>query len=154
MTGLAADRLFADDYGASAEYGKEMHAKYEKIEWIPEAEVKDSFDRVFVKPDGFSELWRERSYEIFADGSWESGQFDRVVFTGEVADRKAVILDFKTNAMRQGEDVSAYEDRLLETYAPQMAAYRRAVHMLTGLPLADVSAKLLLTRTRSIVDVY
>ncbi|MBR3923241.1 MAG: hypothetical protein IKJ45_09010, partial [Kiritimatiellae bacterium] len=154
MSGLAADRLFADDYGAGAEYGKEMHAKYEKIEWIPEDEAKDPFDRAFVKPDGFSELWRERSYEIFADGSWESGQFDRVVFTGEGADRKAVILDFKTNAMRQGEDVSAYEDRLRETYAPQMAAYRRSVHMLTGLPLADVSAKLLLTRTRSIVDVY
>ena len=154
MTGLAADRLFADDYGSGAEYGKEMHAKYEKIEWVPEAEVKDSFDRAFVKPEGFSELWRERAYEIFADGSWESGQFDRVVFTGEGADRKAVIFDFKTNAMRQGETVGAYETRLREAYAPQMAAYRRAVHMLAGIPLADVSAKLLLTRTRSIVDVY
>ena len=154
MTGLAVDRLFADDYGSGAEYGKEMHAKYEKIEWVPEAEVKDSFDRAFVKPEGFSELWRERAYEIFADGSWESGQFDRVVFMGEGADRKAVIFDFKTNAMRQGETVGAYETRLREAYAPQMAAYRRAVHMLTGIPLADVSAKLLLTRTRSIVDVY
>ncbi|MBQ3097671.1 MAG: hypothetical protein IJC66_05890, partial [Kiritimatiellae bacterium] len=154
MTGLAADRLFADDYGAGAEYGKEMHAKYEKIEWIPEAEAKDTFDRVFVKPEGFSELWRERSYEIFADGSWESGQFDRVVFTCEGADRKAVILDFKTNAMRQGETVDAYETRLREAYTPQMSAYRRAVHMLTGIPLSGVSAKLLLTRTRGIVDVY
>jgi ATP-dependent exoDNAse (exonuclease V) beta subunit len=154
MTGLAADSLFADDYGAGAEYGKEMHAKYEKVEWISEAEARDAFDQTFVKPEGFSELWRERSYEIFADGSWESGQFDRVVFTGEGEDRKATLLDFKTNAMRQGETVEAYETRLRETYAQQMAAYRRAVHMLTGMPIANVSAKLLLTRTRSIVDVY
>ena len=152
MTGLAADRLFADDYGAGAEYGKKMHAEYEGIEWIPEAEAKNSFDREFVKPDGFSELWRERSYEIFTDGSWESGQFDRVVFTGKGADRKAVILDFKTNALRQGETISAYETRLRETYASQMGAYRKAVHVLTGLPLAAVAARLLLTRTRSIVD--
>ena len=130
-----------------------MHAKYEKIEWIPEAEAKDAFDRAFVAPDGFSELWRERPYEIFADGSWESGQFDRVVFSGEGADRKALILDFKTNAMRKGETVAAYETRLRETYAPQMAAYRRAVHLLTGIPPENVAAKLLLTRTRGVVDV-
>jgi ATP-dependent exoDNAse (exonuclease V) beta subunit len=77
-----------------------------------------------------------------------------VVFTGEGADRKATILDFKTNAMRQGETVEAYETRLREAYTPQMEAYRRAVHMLTGIPIANVSAKLLLTRSRSIVDVY
>ena len=153
ITGMAADVLFSDGYGAGAEYGMEVHAKYEEVEWISEADAEDAIDRMFVKPDGLVELWRERPYEIFADGSWESGQFDRVVFTDEGCGRKVVILDFKTNAMRSGETVDAYERRLREAYVPQMAAYRRAVHILTGIPLADVSAKLLLMRTRSVVDV-
>jgi hypothetical protein len=153
ITGLAADSLFADDCGAGAEYGKEMHAKYEKVEWLDAAGAEDAFDLAFVKPDGCSELWRERSYELFADGAWESGQFDRVVFTGEGAQRRAMIYDFKTNAMREGETQSAYEDRLRESYMPQMAAYRRAVHMLAGIPPERISAHLLLTRTRSVVGV-
>ena len=80
------------------------------------------------------------------------GQFDRVVFTGEGAQRRAMIYDFKTNAMREGETQSAYEDRLRESYMPQMAAYRRAVHMLAGIPPERISAHLL-TRTRSVVVV-
>ena len=152
ISGLRADSLFADDYGAGAEYGREMHAKYEDIEWLDATEANDAFEHAFVKPDGCSELWRERSYELFVDGAWESGQFDRVVFTGEGASRKAVIYDFKTGSMRDGETRSAYEDRLRESYRPQMAAYRRAVHILAGIPQERISAYLLLARTRSVVS--
>ena len=151
--GLAADGLFADGFGAGAEYGKEMHAKFERIEWIAAEDAKDGFDRAFVKPDGSPELWRERAYEIFADGAWESGQFDRVVFSGEGDGRKAEIYDFKTNAIRSGETPDAYARRLRETYMPQMAAYRRAVHVLSGIPQERISAHLLLVRTRSAVEV-
>ena len=152
MTGLAAERLFDDEFAAGAEYGRGMHAMYENIEWIPAGEAKDAFDHAFVKPEGFSELWRERPYEIFADGAWESGQFDRVVFTGSGEDRRAEIYDFKTNAMRRGETVGAYEARMRETYRSQMSSYRRAVGMLAGIPPERISAKLLLSRTRSVVE--
>lgn len=151
-SGLAADSLFADDYGAGAEYGKEMHAQYEKVEWIDASEAKDAFDLAFAKPDGSPELWRERAYEIFADGAWESGQFDRVVFSGEGAGRRAAVYDFKTNAMHSGETPDEYARRLRETYAPQMSAYRSAVHMLSGIPPERISAHLLLVRTRSVVE--
>ena len=152
--GLAADSLFADDYGVGAEYGKEMHARFEQVEWIERSAAKDAFDLAFVKPDGASELWRERAYEIFADGAWESGQFDRVVFSGEGDGRKAEIFDFKTNAMRTDETVDEYGSRLRESYMSQMAAYRRAVHVLSGIPLERISAHLLLVRTRSVVRVF
>ena len=142
-----------DDYGAGAEYGKEMHAKYEKVSWIAADDAEDAFDRVFVKPDGCIELWRERSYELFVDGAWESGQFDRVVFSGEGMGRKAEIFDFKTNAKRSGESVEDYEARMRETYLPQMSAYRRAVHLLSNIPVERISAHLLLTRTRTVVAV-
>ena len=153
ITGLAADSLFTDDYGSGAEYGREMHAKYEKVSWIAADDAKDDFDRVFVKPENFVELWRERAYELFADGAWESGQFDRVVFSGEGAERKAEIFDFKTNAPRSGEPPEEFATRMRETYLPQMSAYRRAVHMITGIPSERVSARLLLTRTRTVVEV-
>ena len=149
MTGLAAERLFDDEFAAGAEYGRGMHAMYENIEWIPAGEAKDAFDHAFVKPEGFSELWRERPYEIFADGAWESGQFDRVVFTGSGEDRRAEIYDFKTNAMRRGETVGAYEARMRETYRSQMSSYRRAVGMLAGIPPERISAKLLLSRSQT-----
>jgi ATP-dependent helicase/nuclease subunit A len=151
ITGLSADCLFMEDYGAAAEYGKEIHAKYEKIDWIKEDDAKDAFDRVFVRPNACTELWRERQYELFVDGAWESGQFDRVMFSVEEGNRKADIFDFKTNAMRPGESVEDYEERMHETYMTQMAAYRRAVHMLAKIPLERISTHLLLTRTRSIV---
>ena len=150
---LSADSLFADDCGAGAEYGKEMHARYEKVEWIAAGVASDAFDLAFVKPADFSELWRERSYELFADGSWESGQLDRVVFSGEGSDRRAAIFDFKTNAMLSGESADSYVERMRNSYRPQMEAYRRAVQMLSGIPAERISANLLLTRTRSVVEV-
>ncbi len=151
MAGLAAESLFADGYGAGAEYGKTVHARYEAVEWISAENAKDDFDRAFVKPDDFSELWRERPYEIFSDGKWESGQFDRVVFSGSGADRRAVIYDFKTNALRPGETCDEYAVRLRNSYRLQMAAYCKAVHALSGIPLENIFSKLLLTRTRGVV---
>ena len=119
---------------------------------MPAADAKDGFDRAFVKPDGCTGLWRERPYEIFADGAWESGQFDRVVFAGEGADRTAAIFDFKTNAMRAGESPEAYAMRMREMYMPQMSAYKRAVRILSGIPADRISASLLLVRTRSVLE--
>ena len=129
------------------EKGVAAHADFEKVEWI--AEPKDDFERALAKPDGLTALWREKPFEVFADGAWVSGRFDRVVF----ADGRATILDFKTNAIRRGESVADFEARMRETYAGQMRAYHAAVCALTGLMPDKVSAKLLLTSTRRVVDV-
>ena len=97
-------------------------------------------------------LWRERSYELLADGKWESGQFDRVVFRGEGAARSATVYDFKTNAKRRGEGDAEFVERMRAAYAGQMAAYRAAVASLAGIPPGRVKAVLLLASTGGRVD--
>lgn len=132
---------------AAIEKGVAVHAEFEKVEWI--AEPKDEFERALAKPEGLTALWREKPFEVFADGAWVSGRFDRVVF----ANGRATVLDFKTNAVRRGESAADFEVRMRETYAGQMRAYRMAVCALTGLEPDKVSAKLLLTSVRRALDV-
>ena len=131
---------------AAIEKGVAAHAEFERVEWI--ADPKDDFEQALAKPDGLTALWREKPFEVFADGAWVSGRFDRVVFAGG----RATILDFKTNAIRRGESTAEFETRMRETYAGQMRAYRAAVCALTGLKPERVSAKLLLTSVRRAVD--
>jgi hypothetical protein len=109
-----------------------------------------------VKPGPEATLWREKSYEIYREGDgkgeWETGQFDRVVFTGEGEEREAVIYDFKTNAVKSGESTDAFERRMCRTYAPQMNAYRAALGTLTGLSPGRIRSVLLLESTRTAVE--
>ena len=109
-----------------------------------------------MKPGPEAALWREKSYEIYREasgkGEWETGQFDRVVFTGEGEEREAVIYDFKTNALKPGESTEAFERRMCRTYASQMSAYRAALATLTGLPPKRIRSVLLLQSTGSAVD--
>lgn len=153
--GLGAGGLFAaDDARAAAlRRGTEVHAAYERVEWLDAAEVKTDFDRAFVKPPDAVELWREKPYELFRDGMWESGQFDRVVFSERDGRRTAVVYDFKTNARRADETPESFATRMRETYAGQMRAYRRALSLLTGIPPADIALRLLLAKTRACIDV-
>ena len=146
--GQSAGELFAGATARTAaiERGVAAHAEYEKIEWI--AEPKDEFERALAKPEGLTALWREKPFEVFADGAWVSGRFDRVVF----ADGRATILDFKTNAIRRGESAADFEARMREAYSGQMRAYRAAVCALTGLKPEVVSAKLLLASVRRVLD--
>ena len=78
-----------------------------------------------------------------ADGTWVSGQFDRVVFAGSGGSRRAVIYDFKTNARRRGETEEAFHARLESAYAGQMEAYRRALSSLVGLAPERIDTRLL-----------
>ena len=146
--GQGAGELFAPSTARSAaiEKGVAAHADFEKIEWI--ADPKDDFERALAKPEGLTALWREKAFEVFADGAWVSGRFDRVVF----ANGRATVLDFKTNAIRRGESAADFEARMRETYAGQMRAYRAAVCALTGLKPEMVSARLLLTVERRALD--
>jgi superfamily I DNA/RNA helicase len=143
-SGLRGDALFGDDFGKAARRGSEAHARYERIEWLDAGQARNGFERALVRPHDALSLWREKGYELFVDGKWESGRFDRVVFTGTEAERRATICDFKTNAMRAGESEGEFAARMRETYAPQMDAYRRALAHLTGIPLERIEAKLLL----------
>ena len=149
QTGESAGNLFAAAGARQAALarGVATHAEYEAIEWIPAEQAKNDFERALVRPDGLTALWRERAFEVFADGEWTSGRFDRVVFTGTGSSRKAVIYDFKTNARRRGEDEEAFARRMAETYRGQMTSYRQALVALTGLSPANVSTVLLLTAT-------
>jgi hypothetical protein len=154
--GLSASELFSENAGEAAKRGVEIHGRYEAIKWASEKELADlppAFRVAFAKPSPEATVWRERSYEIYREstgkGVWETGQFDRVVFTGEGAEREAVIYDFKTNAPKPGESAEAFERRMRRTYAPQMTAYRAALGTLTGLPASRIRSVLLLQATGS-----
>lgn len=142
--GLGGDVLFGEAFGKAAARGTEAHARYEQIEWLAPDEVSNDFDRAFLKPDERATVWREKPYELFADGKWETGQFDRVVFSGEGEGRSATIYDFKTNAKRANEGDAAFVERMRAHYAPQMESYRRALVRLTGIPPDRIRTELLL----------
>ena len=157
--GLSASDLFSETAGEAAKTGVELHGQYAAIEWAGAKELAGlppAFRAAFAKPGPEATVWRERSYEVYREGAgggeWETGQFDRVVFTGEGAERRAVIYDFKTNAMKDGESAVAFERRMRRTYAPQMSAYRAALGALTGLPAGRIRSVLLLRSTGSAVE--
>ena len=154
-SGLSADRLFDADFGAAARRGTEIHARFQTIGWATEAELRslpEAFHEAFRKPLDDATVWRERSYELFVGGQWETGQVDRVVFRGAGESRSATVYDFKTNAKRAKESDEAFVRRMRESYAGQMAAYRAAIGKLTGLPPSRIKAKLLLLATGMAVE--
>lgn len=151
--GLGGDVLFASGFGKAAERGMRIHAQYEQIEWLSPDRVANDVDRAFLKPEDGATVWREKSYELFVDGKWETGQIDRVVFTGKDADRAAVIYDFKTNVRRPNETEAAFADRMRTLYASQMGKYRSALHRLTGIPTDRIRTVLLLETDGQAVSV-
>ena len=152
---MSAASLFGEGHSA-AEKGTATHAVYASIEWIDPDAPKDETERwilstdwreAFVRPLAKAQVWRERSYELFIDGVWETGQFDRVVFKGTGENRSAVIYDFKTNARGADEDEESFARRMKETYDDQMTAYRTSLSRLTGLPEERIRTRLLLQGT-------
>lgn len=151
-TGASAGGLFvaSSSRQAALARGVEAHAAYEHIEFLAPELAKDDFDRALVKPTDFVALWRERAFEVLADGEWTSGRFDRVVFTGAGTERHATIYDFKTNRKGRDESAVGFAARMRAAYAGQMAAYRKALAALAGLPESSISCVLLLEATRSV----
>ncbi|MDR1788917.1 MAG: UvrD-helicase domain-containing protein [Opitutaceae bacterium] len=166
------DRLFPEKQQPAAEQaadrGTRLHDALAKIEWlpapgqpadIPAADINLSApspfrDALANRPGDLAALWREKSFEIFLPpspgnpgGEWLSGRFDRVVLTGPATSRRARILDYKTNTPLPGESPGGFADRMAETYAPQMALYRRALARLAGIPEPNITATLLLSAT-------
>ena len=156
LDGLTGDRLFDADFGEAAKRGTEAHEKYSTIEWAEGralSEMPQAFREAFGKPTPDATAWRERGYEIFLDGKWETGRIDRVVFWGAGAERRAVVYDFKTNAMRRGETAEAFAERMRGAYARQLRSYADAVSRLTGIARWNVAAKLLLVANGSAVEI-
>ena len=123
QSGMSAATLFtaASAHQAARTHGTIAHAKMEKIDFSAE----------MPKPEGFVELWRERAFEIFADGEWISGRFDRVTFWKNAAgELSAEIIDFKTSIEHP------------ERYDAQLSAYRKAIHALTKIPLNRITSRL------------
>ncbi len=135
--------LFADDFGAATERGKAEHAKFAAIEWG---------EGVFAKPSDDAVVWREKPYELLKDGVWESGTFDRVVFSGAGAGRTAHIVDFKTNRLRGGETPDEFARRMAAVYSGQLAAYREALSALTGIPRERIRTSLYLAAISCVFD--
>jgi len=147
LRGIKAASLFDAEYGAAAHHGVDVHAAYQKIEWADAemaATLPKAFREAFVKPSDDATVWRERSYELFDGKHWESGQFDRVVFSESDEARRATIYDFKTNAKRSDENDEAFAQRMRSLYASQMEAYRNALNRLTGIPTDRIKTELLL----------
>lgn len=148
--------LFAPGQGMAARHGLDVHAAYQKIEWTDgaaAATLPAAFRDAFAKPSNEATVWRERSYELVDGNRWETGQFDRVVFTGTGGSRRATIYDFKTNAKTDGESDEDFASRMVGLHAPQMAAYRWALSRLTGIPIDRIETQLLLEDTGQAVRV-
>lgn len=152
--------LFAATGPSAAEKGIAAHARYAQIEWIDSAAPRDALEaeilaapwaEAFVRRPETTALWRERAYELFIDGVWETGQFDRVVFSEAAGVRTAVVYDFKTNAPLPDETPAAFARRLRAAYAQQLDGYRRALASLTGIPPERIAARLLLAAGLAVV---
>ena len=148
VSGQSAGELFAPkgNRRAAMDRGTEIHAQYERLEWFEGAE----------KPEGFVELWRERPFEVFADGEWISGRFDRVVFyrkgsrlqvAGNTKDVKNSTVSPATCHLSplyaEVQDIKTGRPKPDSYYEPQLAAYRRAVHLLTGIPPERIASRIL-----------
>lgn len=138
-SGMSAGEFFAPDPKrlVAIRKGVAEHERLAAIEWWPDAPTED-LREAFTKPADFVELWREKPYEILADGVWESGVFDRVVFTKG----GATVYDFKRARPKRGEGDAEFRARLDATYSGQLESYRNAVSRLSGLAPDRVSARI------------
>jgi ATP-dependent exoDNAse (exonuclease V) beta subunit len=96
--------------------------------------------RLFTRPTSPCLLWRERRFDVIADGQWLSGVFDRVVVITDAAGQpqSATIYDFKTDETKP--------ELLVEHYGSQMRAYLKSLGLLTSLPSDKLGANLVSIR--------
>lgn len=168
-----AVQLFRLDRGGAVEFGRTVHTLLESVEWGGAAEADrlaaewlahglagetalaclraPTLAGVWRRPGNGGEVWRERSFELVLDGAWVAGVFDRVVVERDAAGGavRVMVYDFKTDHA-PGEP----ERRLLASrYAAQLALYRRAAALLTGVQPAAVGTALVFTGSRQVVPV-
>ncbi len=167
------DRVFDPDSTRVLDFGTHMHALFERVEWLedadpeglladwrretgPDADMdahitpqfracfeRPDFRRELARPAGRVELWREKRFEIVLDGQWMSGTFDRVVLARGEGGGLAGAVILDFKTNRV-EGATAVA-RTVEHYTPQLQAYRRALSAMLGLPAERIRAVLLFT---------
>jgi ATP-dependent helicase/nuclease subunit A len=123
--------------GGGMRFGSEVHAEFERIEWLdeglPEPGGGEAAERVrecleveeiaalFRRIEGV-EVFREQPVEVLLEGRWMSGVIDRLLVARDGDGRVvgATVIDFKTDRVERA-------DELIERYAGQINAYRSAV---------------------------
>ena len=89
------------------------------------------FSAALPRPDRLVALWREKPFEVYANGEWTSGRFDRVTFFRDENDELcAEVVDFKSSLEHP------------ERHDRQLAEYRLAVAALAGIPPSRVTSRL------------
>ncbi len=142
------------------ERGDSIHAALESIAYLEEIEaapaefesvagaeatlshpaVRTALSRRYEQED----LWRERAFVVAVDGKLMRGSFDRVAIQRDAAGRAtaAHLIDFKSDRVEPGSHALAQR---IETYRPQVAAYRTALGRILRLDEADITAELIFT---------
>ena len=162
--------LFSLEGRSGADFGAAVHALFAEIEWA-EGNGKKEIVAAWQARDGKTasvaeaaacltasalaeiwsrltaatrtEVWRERPFEMVLEGAWVTGVFDRVIIESQANGRpiRARVIDFKTDRLIDADA----DERAIRRHAPQLNLYRRAVAILTGLPVSAVTCELVLT---------
>ncbi len=124
--------------GEGRRFGTAMHAAFENIGWIDEEEpefpansvgegvrkilARSEIRALFTRGESSVSLHREQRIEALIDGKWMSGAIDRLHLHRDAqgAVERVEIFDFKTDHVENAEE-------LIERYAGQMTAYRKAM---------------------------
>ena len=80
---VPASELFSENAGEAAKRGVEIHGQYEAIEWADEtglAALPPAFHVAFSKPSSEATVWREKSYEIYREGTGKRVWGTRLMF--------------------------------------------------------------------------
>ena len=146
--------------GEGRRFGTAVHAAFENVGWIDEEEpefpansVGDGVRKIlklseiralFTRGESSVSLHREQRIEALIDGKWMSGAIDRLHLHRDAqgAVERVEIFDFKTDHVENAEE-------LIERYAGQMTAYRKAMALMH--PKAEISCLLVSTALGAVV---
>lgn len=170
---VPAAQIFHPSGSNAREFGTLVHSMFEELEWYSSnsmetlarnwrdqtitnteqietalAEVANCFEetevqRLMSRPDGNSELWREKSFEILIGNEWLSGTFDRVVIekSHDGIPEKARIIDFKTDRISESKEMES----ACEKYRSQLETYREVLKKMLLLPDESIELTLIFT---------
>ena len=169
--------LFSLAGGQAADFGAAVHALLAAVEWwspgdaaawasarrgagADEAVLSEvlgclndpALARVFARPSGLAEVWRERPFEGVLDGMWITGVFDRVVIERNAAGgnpTRVMVVDFKSDRVEDGGEIRLATER----HAGQLDLYRRIAAVLTGVAPSRIDCQLVFTACRRAVAV-
>ena len=175
-----ASELFSQTYYESLECGTAIHELFQKVSWFDKTVVEELIDdwqqrssieaslknksaeqfrqsltseevqQALSRPDGNTELWRERHFEIVLEDQWITGAFDRVIIIRDSKDKplKATIIDFKSDEVDSAEKLA----RLAEVYRPQLSLYGKALSQMLVIDPSQIKLQLLFTRPGKVYD--